>query len=397
MKPILPSEASPQPGAPLGPSGVRGQSRPPWGPIHAALHQRLRRDPELLPAGAPLLVAVSGGQDSMALTRLLQDLGRLHGWSLHLWHGDHGWRPESARQAQELQAWAEGWGLTITLERASDPPASEAAARAWRYDRLEALALERACAHVVTGHTASDRAETLLLHLARGSHRQGLASLRRRRPLSPGSPINLVRPLLGLARADTGQFCADWTLPIWLDPSNASPRFSRNRIRQEVMPVLEELHPGCANRISALAERLEQEQGGLEELLDLALLQLNPSPEGDPPPDGHSPNPLPNGDGSNSAKAGEGTPEAGRASPPGLDRVALTRLGRANQGRLLHHWLKRQSGLSLEAASLESLLGHLQPKEGPGERPLGQGWRLRWTRPMLALLPPEAGAGPGPE
>jgi tRNA(Ile)-lysidine synthase len=169
---------------------------------------------------------------------------------------------------------------------------------------------------------------------------------------------------LGLGRADTGQFCADWSLPIWLDPSNASPRFSRNRIRQEVMPVLEELHPGSANRISALAERLEQEQAGLEELLDLALKLLTPHQDGE--------------------------------TAPGLDRAGLTRLGRANQGRLLHHWLKRQSGPSLEAASLESLLGQLQPNQGPGERPLGQGWRLGWTRRMLVLLPPNKGSEPGP-
>lgn len=395
MKPILPSEASPDPGHPQGPAGVPGQARPPWGPVHAALHQQLRRDPKLLPAGAPLLLAVSGGQDSMALTRLLLDLGRLHGWSLQLWHGDHGWRPESARQAAELQAWATAWGLPIQVDRAREPPASEAAARTWRYDRLEACARERGCTHVVTGHTANDRAETLLLHLARGSHRQGLASLRRRRPLSAGSPITLVRPLLGLGRASTGQFCADWQLPIWLDPSNASPRFSRNRIRQEVLPVLEELHPGCASRISALAERLEQEQTGLEELLDLALGQLHPSPTGNPLRDGFPGNPQPNGDAAHPAKTGNPSPKANPAPPPALDRVALTSLGRANQGRLLHHWLKRHSGLSLEAACLEALLVQLQPREGPGERLLGQGWRLHWTRPSLLLVPP--GAGPGPD
>jgi hypothetical protein len=155
------------------------------------------------------------------------------------------------------------------------------------------------------------------------------------------------------------QMRSDWTLPIWLDPSNASPRFSRNRIRQEVMPVLEELHPGCASRISALAERLEAEQAGLEELLDLAL------------------DPL--------------IPQQAEGAAPGLDRAGLTRLGRANQGRLLHHWLKRQSGLSLEATSLESLLEQLQPNQGPGERPLGQGWRLSWARRMLVLLPPDRG------
>ncbi len=390
MKPILPSEAAADPGSP---SGRPGQGRPPWGPFHAALHRRLRRDPDLLPAGAPLLLAVSGGQDSMALTKLLQDLGRLHGWRLQLWHGDHGWRPESARQAAELQAWAEGRGLPITVERASAPPAHEAAARAWRYDRLERLALERACTHVVTGHTASDRAETLLLHLARGSHRQGLASLRRRRPLSVDSPVSLVRPLLDLGRADTGQFCAQWELPIWLDPSNSSPRFSRNRIRLEVMPVLEELHPGCASRIGALAERLEAEQNGSEELLDLALGPLSYCPPQAPAPARPRPSPNTHAGAAQPAQAREPGPETRPA--PALDRLALTRLGLANQGRLLHHWLKRHSGLSLEAACLEALLAQLQPENGPGEQPLGQGWRLAWTRPRLVLRAPGTVAGPG--
>jgi tRNA(Ile)-lysidine synthase len=246
---------------------------------------------------------------------------------------------------------------------------------------------------VVTGHTANDRAETLLLHLARGSHRQGLASLRRRRPLSAGSPITLVRPLLGLGRASTGQFCVDWNLPIWLDSSNASRRFSRNRIRQEVLPVLEELHPGCASRISALAERLEREQAGLEELLDLALLQLHPNSAGEPLLGSVPATANPSGDTANRAQTGADGPNA--RSTPALDRVALTRLGRANQGQLLHHWLKRHSGISLEAASLEALLVQLQPREGPGERLLGQGWRLQWTRPRLLLVPP--GTGPGPD
>jgi len=64
----------------------------PWSPLHLRLHRQLLQKPDLLPAGAPLLVAVSGGQDSMALLALLRDLRRLHHWSLQLWHGDHGWR-----------------------------------------------------------------------------------------------------------------------------------------------------------------------------------------------------------------------------------------------------------------------------------------------------------------
>lgn len=120
----------------------------------------------------------------MALTALLADLRRLHHWRLELWHGDHGWRAESAQQAGELQAWAKSQRLPFLLERAATAPASEAAGRQWRYACLRRQAEPRGCSHVVTGHTASDRAETLLLNLARGSHRRGLASLRPVRPLT---------------------------------------------------------------------------------------------------------------------------------------------------------------------------------------------------------------------
>ena len=89
--------------------------------------------------------------------------------------------------------------------------------------------------HVVTGHTASDRAETLLLQLARGSHRRGLASLRPQRPLT--AALTLVRPLLLFTRAETSQIHAQLGLPLWPDASNADPRYSRNRLREEVLPV----------------------------------------------------------------------------------------------------------------------------------------------------------------
>lgn len=140
----------------------------PWSPLHGRLHRELLRRPELLPAGERLLLAVSGGQDSMTLTRLLLDLRRLHGWTLLLWHGDHGWHPGSAPEAEGLRRWATTAGLELLIERADSGPCSEAAARRWRYDRLACQAAARGCQRVLTGHTADDRAETLLLHLARG-------------------------------------------------------------------------------------------------------------------------------------------------------------------------------------------------------------------------------------
>ena len=158
---ILPSEAA----------------APAWSRDHLRLHRHLRRHPLLLPPGVPLLLAVSGGQDSMALTALLADLRRLYHWRLFLWHGNHRWRDEAAVQARELEAWAQQRHLPFQLEEAEPAPSGEAEARAWRYDCLRRQAQALGCRRVVTGHTASDRAETVLLNLARGSHRRGLASL----------------------------------------------------------------------------------------------------------------------------------------------------------------------------------------------------------------------------
>ena len=328
----------------------------PWSADHLKLHRHLRRQPSLLPAGSPLLLSVSGGQDSMTLTRLLADLSHLHGWTLTLWHGDHAWRPESGRQADELATWAGGEGFPLVLDRADPPPASEARARHWRYGRLAAVAAERGIDHVVTGHTATDRAETVLINLARGSHRRGLASLRPSRPLQggQGASPHLVRPLLLFSREDTGRFCRSRGLPVWLDASNQDRSFGRNRIRAEVLPVLEELHPGAQRRISLQAERLAQENEQHQQLVALALGALD---------------------------------RQGLAGP-GLDRRQLGQLAVANQRALLQHWLRQQGVGELAAPALETLLISLAPNKGPGQMNLGSGWCLSWDRCTLHLIPP---------
>ena len=345
-----------------------------WSPYHLRLHQLLRRRPELLPQGASLLVALSGGQDSMALTGLLLDLRRLHHWSLQLWHGDHRWRPESSQQAREIAAWASGQGLEIQLaswewqptdqqstdlqstdQQSTDQqssnqqqPPSEASARAWRYAGLVECAQQRGCGHVVTGHTASDRAETLLLNLARGSDRRGLASLQERRPLAEG--LQLVRPLLIFSREETARICQALQLPIWLDSSNTELRYSRNRVRSAVLPVLEELHPGATRRIGSTAARMAADLQGELELLDLALQPLS-------------------------------------LGPRSLRRQPLIGLEAANQRRLLHHWIARNSGLVLTATALGNLLSRIASYKGPGQVDLPGDWHLTWSKSILQLHP----------
>lgn len=332
------------------------QPRRPWGSDQARLHRHLLRHPCLLPAGASLLLAVSGGQDSMALTTLLRDLHHLHGWRLQLWHGDHGWRPDAARQAEELLHWARNQGLPLWLDRADPVPLSEVEARDWRYGALAEAALQLPCTHVVTGHTASDRAETILLNLARGSHLRGLASLGASRPLGrEADSLRLVRPLLVFDRADTGRLCRERSLPVWEDSSNADRRFARNRLRAEVMPVLEDLHPGASRRISAQAERLEQQFEAETELLELALGALE----------------------------AEGAP--GR-----LQRRRLASLAPASQRRLLQHWLRRHLGSDPGARNLETLVTRLGQGGDPGRLDLAGGWQLHWDRSTLWVRTPDA-------
>jgi tRNA(Ile)-lysidine synthase len=325
----------------------------PWSPLHLRLHRQLLRDPALLPAGAPLLLAISGGQDSMALLALLRDLQRLHHWSLQLWHGDHGWRENSAEQARELRDWARQQGLSLHLDRWLEPQTSEQAARHWRYGALEATAHRCGISHVVTAHTANDRAETLLLQLARGSHSRGLGSLRSRRPLSQdeNSPT-LVRPLLGFTRQETGELCQQAGLPIWIDPSNQDQRYSRNRLRATVMPVLEELHAGSTLRISALAERLAQQQDSSDQLVDLSLQTLST------------------------------VLDSGRRI---LRRRALMNLATGNQRLLLHRWLQQQQATPSQADLIEGLLQRLAPEQGPGRAQLGEQLWLCWDREQLWL------------
>ncbi|WP_231598155.1 tRNA lysidine(34) synthetase TilS [Synechococcus sp. CBW1002] len=373
---ILPSETVNSHEAP---AGAPAKAQPHWSADHLSLHQLLRQQPQLLPAGAPLLLAVSGGQDSMAMTGLLLDLTRLHGWSLQLWHGDHGWRPESGQQAAELAQWAQQHGLALQIDRAEALAPNEAAARHWRYERLAHWAERLGCQRVVTAHTASDRAETLLLHLARGSHRRGLASLRRQRPLlepAPSDPaaetaIQLVRPLLLFSRSDTARLCRELGLPVWTDPSNTDPRFARNRLRQEVLPVLEQLHPGATRRIGAQAERLAEELERDEELVALALAGLHTTP---------------------ATSTHEVFTHEASSLGRQLQRAPLVALSLASQRALLQHWLSQHNLQPLSSRQLETLLARLAPRRGPGRLDLAGGWRLRWDRSTLALLGPTAGS-----
>ncbi|WP_445240554.1 tRNA lysidine(34) synthetase TilS [Microcoleus vaginatus] len=268
-----------------------------WIHLHAQVHRTLLYR-QILPSNQRLLVAVSGGQDSLCLIKLLLDLQPKWGWNLAIVHCDHRWRSDSQASANHVEQLARNWGISYYVETASDIPTTEAAARKWRYQALTEIAIAHNYPYIVTGHTASDRAETLLYNLIRGSGADGLSALTWRRPLldfrlpildfrlgnageNPNSQISadlrlenqaensqskiqnlkskiyLVRPLLEITRLQTGQFCQEQKLPIWEDSTNQNLQYSRNRIRAELLPYLEtHFNPKAQQALAQTAELL---------------------------------------------------------------------------------------------------------------------------------------------
>ncbi|MFN6470239.1 MAG: tRNA lysidine(34) synthetase TilS [Nostoc sp. SerVER01] len=234
-----------------------------WTPLHAKIHRTIRSR-HLFERHQRLLVAVSGGQDSLCLIKLLLDLQSKWEWHLGIAHCDHRWRSDSQANANHVENLAKTWGISFYLETANEAINSEAAARDWRYQALSAIAQANNYQYIVTGHTASDRAETLLYNLIRGTGADGLQALTWQRPLTTG--IMLVRPLLEITRRQTQQFCQDFQLPVWEDSTNQDLQYARNRIRQELLPYLREnFNPQVESALAQTAELLQAEVEYLEQ------------------------------------------------------------------------------------------------------------------------------------
>ncbi len=233
-----------------------------WTPLHAKIHRTIRSR-HLFERNQRLLVAVSGGQDSLCLIKLLLDLQSKWGWDLGIAHCDHRWRSDSEANAHHVENLAKTWGISFYLETANKPINSEAAARDWRYQALSAIAQSNNYQYIVTGHTASDRAETLLYNLIRGTGADGLQALTWQRPLTTG--IMLVRPLLEITRLQTEKFCEEFKLAIWEDSTNQDLQYARNRIRQELIPYLRDnFNPQVESALAQTAELLQAEVEYLE-------------------------------------------------------------------------------------------------------------------------------------
>jgi tRNA(Ile)-lysidine synthase len=202
----------------------------------------------------PVVVAVSGGADSTALLLILAELADELGIVIHVAHFDHRTRPkQSAEDADFVAKLANRIGAPIRVGRAERPTKTEDAARTARYDFLRRAASEIGARAIATGHTRDDQAETVLLHLTRGS---GLAGLAGMRPLRDG----IARPLLAIGREDTVAVCRAARIRPRIDPTNRSLRFARNRVRLEVLPKLAKINPRASDAIARFAEAAAQLQ-----------------------------------------------------------------------------------------------------------------------------------------
>ncbi len=243
-----------------------------WTPLHARVHQTLK-DRLILPSKKQLLIAVSGGQDSVCLLKLIIDLQIKWDWKIAIAHCDHGWASDLGI-ADHVQNLASDYNIPFYLKVASTMKETEAAAREWRYQALQEIAEEYGFTEVVTGHTLSDRAETVLYNLIRGAGSDGLSALTWKRPLT--NTINLVRPLLNVSRSETLEFCQQFALPIWEDAVNANLDYARNRIRQQLIPYLKDnFNPQVETTLAQTSEILRLETEYLEteakKILDLAM------------------------------------------------------------------------------------------------------------------------------
>jgi tRNA(Ile)-lysidine synthase len=197
------------------------------------LLERFARDLDaLVPAGARLGVAVSGGPDSLALLLLVAAVrpGDVEAATI-----DHALRPDSAGEPEMVAQLCEQLGVphaTLTV-RWREPPvtAIQERARRERYRMLGFWAEEQGLQAIATGHHADDQAETLLMRLMRGAGVRGLAGMRPR-SIAPGTEVRLLRPLLGWRRSELQQLCADAGLTPIADPSNMDEKFERVRVRR---------------------------------------------------------------------------------------------------------------------------------------------------------------------
>ena len=222
----------------------------------------------MLHTGERIVVAVSGGPDSVCLLSALRALSGEFNISLHIAHLDHMFRGrESAEEALFVTRLATKLQVPITTEKIDVPAfcrerglSPQEGARMARYDFFNSVAVAIGASRIATGHTADDQAETLIMRLLRGAGVSGLSAI-------PPVSGNIIRPLLEITRDEVLAYVKENGLAFVMDPSNSKPVYTRNKIRSDLIPVLKRFNPRIVETLAAEAAILREENKAMEDCL----------------------------------------------------------------------------------------------------------------------------------
>lgn len=202
-----------------------------------------------------IVVGVSGGADSMALLFILHAI--LGPNNLVVAHLDHGWRPDSAQDADYVREIAQSLALPFHAQKLirniNSTSSLESDGREARYQFLTAVAASENSTTVAVGHHADDQAETLLMHLLRGSGLRGMRGMLFETSIAAWQDFKIIRPLLSLTKKQIEAYCEAINIRTLADPTNNDDRFLRNKIRHQLLPRLQTIQPDISSHLSQLA------------------------------------------------------------------------------------------------------------------------------------------------
>ncbi|MCH7880874.1 MAG: tRNA lysidine(34) synthetase TilS [Proteobacteria bacterium] len=298
-----------------------------------------------------VVLAFSGGLDSCVLLHLLTS--HPHSYSVQLWHVNHGLQESADEMEVFCNARAREYGLEIkTSHLHLDPHAGnlESTARQARYALFEKELNQGDC--LMTAHHADDQVETFMLNALRGSGSAGLRGIAKSRPIGQST---LFRPLLDISREELSTYARHHQIKWFEDPSNASDRFDRNFLRQQVIPLIKSRWPGYIGSIRSVIEIQAETVAVLEDLAaqDYATA-LDPSD---------------------------------RENTDTLCRQALLELIPARQKNLIRYWLKQRGCASLPQARINELVSQLRTKKNTGLMIRGNGYSIRlYNQRLFSVL-----------